>query len=107
FVSMNPIYTDLRRGLVKYQQRWGDLPQVPVPAGPALKVGATGERVSALRERLGVAAGDKYDSALAAAVKEFQGVHGLKDDGIAGAGTVEALNRGPEYYEQLIIINME
>ncbi|MFL6730453.1 MAG: hypothetical protein ACJ8EZ_11070, partial [Sphingomicrobium sp.] len=45
FVSMNPIYTDLRRGLVKYQQRWGDLPQVPVPAGPALKVGATGERV--------------------------------------------------------------
>ncbi len=107
FVSMNPIYTDLRRGLVKYQQRWGDLPQVSVPAGPALKVGATGERVSALRERLGLAPGDKYDAALAAAVKEFQGVHGLKDDGIAGAGTVEALNRGPEYYEQLIIINME
>jgi murein L,D-transpeptidase YcbB/YkuD len=40
-------------------------------------------------------------------VKEFQGVHGLKNDGIAGAGTIEALNRGADYFEQLIIINME
>jgi L,D-transpeptidase YcbB len=46
-------------------------------------------------------------STLAAAVKEFQAVHGLKADGVAGAGTVQALNRGPEYYQQLIIINME
>jgi hypothetical protein len=36
FNSVNPIYTDLRRGLVKYQQRWGSLPQVPVPNGPTL-----------------------------------------------------------------------
>ena len=34
-------------------------------------------------------------------------MHGLKADGIAGAGTIDALNRGAEYYEQLIIINME
>jgi murein L,D-transpeptidase YcbB/YkuD len=107
FVSVNPIYTQLRRGLVKYQQDWGNLPAVPVPAGPALKPGSTGERVSMLRERLGLAAGDKYDAALAARVKEFQSVHAIKADGIAGAGTIEALNRGPEYYEQLIVINME
>ena len=60
-----------------------------------------------LRTRLGLAAGEKFDAALAAQVKEFQAVHGLKNDGIAGAGTIEALNRGAEYYEQLIIINME
>ena len=107
FTSVNPIYTELRRGLVKYQQRWGDLPQVPIPGGPALKPGSTGERVAALRTRLGLAAGDKYDPALASVVKEFQSVHGLKADGIAGAGTIEALNKGPEYYEQLIMINME
>src|SRR4051794_12732208 len=46
FVSVNPIYTDLRRGLVKYRQRWGDLPQVTVPDGPALKPGSTGDRVA-------------------------------------------------------------
>jgi murein L,D-transpeptidase YcbB/YkuD len=107
FESVNPIYTDLRRGLVKYQQTWGSLPNVQVPDGPTLKVGSTGERVSLLRQRLGLAAGDKYDAALAAKVKAFQGVHAIKPDGIAGAGTIEALNRGPEYYEQLIVINME
>jgi murein L,D-transpeptidase YcbB/YkuD len=107
FTSVNPIYTELRRGLVKYQQRWGSLPDLPVPTGPAMKIGTSGDRVAALRTRLGLPAGDKYDAALAAQVKEFQTVHGVKADGIAGAGTIEALNRGARYYEQLIIINME
>jgi murein L,D-transpeptidase YcbB/YkuD len=40
-------------------------------------------------------------------VKEYQSVHGIKADGIAGAGTIESLNRGAQYYQQLIIINME
>jgi murein L,D-transpeptidase YcbB/YkuD len=107
FTSVNPIYTELRRGLIKYQQRWGGLPQLPVPAGATLKVGMSGERVAALRTRLGLSGGDRYDAALAAQVKEFQSVHGMKADGIAGAGTIEALNRGAQYFEQLIIINME
>ena len=107
FTPVNPIYTDLRRGLVKYQQRWGNLPAMPIAAGATLKPGSTGERVAALRIRLGLTPGEKYDAALAAKVKEFQSVHAIKADGIAGAGTIEALNRGPEYYEQLIIINME
>ena len=107
FTSVNPIYTDLRRGMVKYRQRWSDLPQIPVAAGPTLKPSMSGDRVAMLRERLGLSPGDSYDSALAAKVKEFQSVHGLKSDGIAGAGTIDALNRGSQYYEQLIIINME
>jgi murein L,D-transpeptidase YcbB/YkuD len=107
FVSMNPIYTDLRRGLMKYRERWGNLPDTPVPDGPTLKPGMTGDRVAALRSRMGLSDAPNYDAALASAVKEFQDVHGLKADGIAGAGTIAALNRGPRYYEQLIIINME
>jgi murein L,D-transpeptidase YcbB/YkuD len=67
----------------------------------------TGERVSMLRTRLGLADGAKFDAALAGQVKEFQSVHGIKPDGIAGAGTMDALNRGAQYYEQLIIINLE
>jgi murein L,D-transpeptidase YcbB/YkuD len=107
FSSVNPIYTDLRRGLIKYQQRWGSLPQLPISAGPTLKIGMSGDRVAALRTRLGLPEGSKYDAALATRVKDFQSVHGIKPDGIAGAGTIEALNRGAQYYEQLIIINME
>jgi murein L,D-transpeptidase YcbB/YkuD len=60
-----------------------------------------------LRERLGLPGGDTYDQSLATIVKEYQSVHGLKSDGIAGAGTVDSLNRGAQYYEQLILINME
>ena len=107
FTPVNPIYTDLRRGLVKYEQAWGSLPQTQIPAGPVLKPGSTGDRVALLRTRLGLPDGTSYDSALAAKVKDFQAVHGLKNDGIAGNGTIEALNRGADYYEQLIIINME
>jgi murein L,D-transpeptidase YcbB/YkuD len=107
FVPVNPIYTELRRGLVKYRQRWGGLPQMPVPDGPTLKPGSSGERVALLRQRLGLGGGDDYDAALADVVKDYQGVHGLKADGIAGAGTLGSLNRGAHYYEQLIIINME
>ena len=107
FVPINPVYTELRRGLVRYQQRWAGLPQIAIPGGPSLKPGATGERVAMLRARLGLAPGNSYDDALAAQVKEFQSVHGLKADGIAGAGTIDALNRGSRYYEQLVMINME
>ncbi len=59
------------------------------------------------RERLGLGAGDKFDQPLAAAVKEYQRVHGLKDDGIVAAGTIASLNRGAEHYERLIIVNLE
>ncbi|MEO7277688.1 MAG: L,D-transpeptidase family protein [Sphingomicrobium sp.] len=107
FASVNPIYTQLRRGLIKYRQNWGSLPQGPVLSGPTLKPGSSGERTADLRNRLGLAAGTTYDAALAARVKAFQAVHGLKDDGIAGASTIDALNRGAPYYEQLILINLE
>jgi murein L,D-transpeptidase YcbB/YkuD len=107
FAPVNPIYTELRRGLIKYQQTWGSLPAIQVSGGPALKSGSTGDRVAQLRQRLGLAAADSYDVALATKVKEFQSVHGIKPDGIAGAETIEALNRGPQYYQELIILNME
>ena len=107
FLPVNPIYTDLRRGLVRYQQRWGDLPQFQMPAGPAMKVGSEGMNVAALRERLGLPPGDKFDAALADVVKEYQQAHGLKADGIAGGGTIASLNLGANHYEQLIIVNLE
>ena len=107
FTSVSPYYTSLRRGLVKYQQRWGSLPDVPVPTGPTLKTGSTGERVAMLRKRLGLADGTAFDAPLAKVVSEFQAAHGMKADGIAGNGTLAALNRGSDHYEKIIILNME
>ena len=107
FLPVNPIYTDLRRGLVRYQQRWGDLPQLQIPAGPTMKLGTEGVNVAMLRDRLGLAPGTKFDAALAATVKEYQQAHGLKADGVAGGGTIASMNLGARHYERLIIVNLE
>ncbi|MGI8610902.1 MAG: L,D-transpeptidase family protein [Sphingomicrobium sp.] len=107
FLPVNPIYTDLRRGLVRYKQRWGDLAQFQMPAGPAMKLGSQGMNVGALRQRLGVLPGDKFDQRLANVVQEYQAAHSLKADGVAGAGTIASLNLGARHYERLIIVNLE
>jgi murein L,D-transpeptidase YcbB/YkuD len=107
FLPVHPLYTELRQGLVRYQMRWGDLPQVQIPAGPTLKLNSTGDRVALLRQRLGLPEGTKFDAPLAAKVKEFQQVHGLKADGVAGAGTIDALNRGFKHYENVLLLNLE
>nr|WP_295373439.1 L,D-transpeptidase family protein [uncultured Sphingosinicella sp.] len=106
-LPLNPFYTDLRRGLTRYRAAWGRLPQVQVPSGPLLKPGAKGERVSALRERLGLGAGSVFDESLANAVRRYQKVHGIKADGIAGEGTIASLNLGADHYKRLLKINLE
>jgi murein L,D-transpeptidase YcbB/YkuD len=72
----------------------------PIPPGPTLKAGSTGQRVLALRARL-VATGDlstqdmflpTFDDAVAAGVKRFQRRHGLLDDGRVGRKTLRELN---------------
>ena len=107
FLPVNPIYTELRRGLGRYRQRWGDLPQFQLPAGPVMKLGSEGINVAALRERLGLAPGSKFDQPLANAVKDYQAAHGIKADGVAGGGTIASLNLGAQHYERLIIVNLE
>jgi murein L,D-transpeptidase YcbB/YkuD len=106
-VPVHPLYTELRRGLTRYRSTWGKLPQLQIAAGAMLKLGATGERVGLLRERLGLRPSDRYDEDLAKAVRRYQQAHGIKPDGIAGAGTVASLNLGATHYERLVMINLE
>jgi murein L,D-transpeptidase YcbB/YkuD len=105
--AINPLYANLRRGLVDYQRRWGVLPQFAMPAGPALTIGSEGERVTLLRERLGLTVGSRFDGALAERVADYQKVHGLKADGIAGSDVIASLDLGAEHYEHVVMINME
>ena len=105
--AINPLYAGLRRGLVAYQRKWAVLPQFTLPSGPALAVGSEGERVTLLRERLGLPVGSRFDEPLAARVVEYQKVHGLEADGIAGDDVIASLNLGAEHYEHVLMINME
>lgn len=108
FTSVNPIYTDLRRGLVKYQQRWGHLPQTPIlEAGAAMKMGVHDPRIPLLRRRLGLSEGSAFDADLTREVRGYQSAHGLKADGIVGIGTIRSLNLGHDHYRRVAILNME
>jgi len=107
FVPVNDTYTALRRGLMKYKQRWGSLPPVEIPTGPSMRLGSKDERVSLLRKRLGLSDGTQFDAALDKVAREYQAAHGMKADGIVGNGTVASLNLGADHYERLIILNME
>ena len=104
----NPMFFDLAEGLQQYQMIWGRLPQIKIPAGAALKAGATGKRVELLRTRLGLPRGGGFDRRLTEAVRAYQIVHGLGPaDGVVGKATIASLNRGSTYYARKIAINME
>jgi L,D-transpeptidase YcbB len=105
--AINPLYTELRKGLVSYQKQWGSLPQFEMPTGLPLAIASKGERVTLLRERLGLVPGSHFDEPLAKRVAAYQHVHGLKPDGIAGEEVIASLNLGAVHYEHVLMINME
>jgi len=103
----NPMFLQLSDGLAQYEATWGSLPQNKVAAGGALKLGGTGARVNQLRTRLGLGPGGGFDQALFQRVQNYQTVHALDADGIAGRATLASLNQGADFYERKIAINME
>ena len=105
--AINPLYTTLRRGLVAYHKQWSSLPQFRIDTGSRLSLGADNERVTLLRERLGLPPGSTFDKPLERQVLAYQQVHGLKSDGIVGDDVVQSLNRGALHYAQVLMINME
>ncbi|HKY81216.1 MAG TPA: L,D-transpeptidase family protein [Sphingobium sp.] len=104
---MSPFYMKLRAARGAFVERWAGLPVIAIPAGVRLRPGMKGKDVPLLRRRLGLAQGAAYDKALVAKVKAFQADHGLKADGVAGAATIEALNRPPEWYDRMLALNLD
>ena len=97
--------------LLKEQARnggWG--PTVNVSS---LKPGDTGPAVLALRNRLMIMGylarsnAKTYDTAMAAAVLDFQTAHGLEADGVAGSGTISELNESIDNRLKSVLVAME
>lgn len=103
---MNPLYADLRRGLVAASGGAGR-PNVAVPTNATLRPGSSGAAVWYLRQRLGLPAGGGYDRSVANAVGEFQAASGLPVDGVAGPRTLIAMNGVTQNRQPSIRLNME
>jgi murein L,D-transpeptidase YcbB/YkuD len=95
------MYVRLKQELARYRAAEKQGGWAPLPAGPALKPGASDARLPALRTRL-IRSGDLaegtvsdpqlYDAQLTAAVQQFQRRNGLEPDGVLGATTITELN---------------
>ncbi|MDP5216161.1 L,D-transpeptidase family protein [Ruegeria sp. 2205SS24-7] len=90
------------------QGGWG----AGVPSGK-LELGDEGQGVVALRNRLVAMgymrpnAGREFDTAMQSAVQAFQAAHGLEQDGVAGPGTIEELNRSVSDRLKSVIVALE
>lgn len=101
-VPRDPSYRRLRAAMRLYRGIAKEGGWETIPAGAKLRPGVVDPRVILLRRRLG-ATGDMpaaearsdskvYDDPVVAAVRRFQGRHGLYADGIAGKRTIAAMN---------------
>jgi murein L,D-transpeptidase YcbB/YkuD len=97
FKALRAKLAELRagNGIVAAKAEEKPMPTVHVPEGKILRLGMEDVRVIALRKRLDIK-GDKenksYDDDVRDAVRAFQTVAELKDDGSLGPNTVRALN---------------
>lgn len=108
-------YLQLKEALALYRdlQQQGPFPALPV--SKVLRKGDQHDTVVLLRQRLSefdfsadaISEPRVFDSGLEAAVKTFQAMHGLDEDGIVGAGTFAALNFTPQQRIDQIRINMD
>ncbi|GGH17887.1 Murein L,D-transpeptidase YcbB/YkuD [Cribrihabitans marinus] len=81
--------------------------------GGKYEPGDAGTGVVALRDRLirmgylQRSASPRYDSAMESAVRDFQAAHGLAEDGVAGSGTLEEINRQAGDRLKSVIVALE
>ena len=106
-------YDSLQKGLAAYRSLAAAGGWSAIAAGPDMAVGASGERVKALRKRLAVedkdvaATGDSFDAPLEEAVRRAQRRYGLNPSGVVAGQTLAALNVSAEDRVHQIMANME
>ncbi|MFD1217324.1 L,D-transpeptidase family protein [Microbulbifer celer] len=106
----------LRQQLARYRDMAATGRWRPLPAGPAMTIGAKHPHVAILRNMLAVYGdyysygndpnSNKFDQRLHDAVVRFQVRHGLKPDGIVGRQTRQRLNLSPTARAHIIETNI-
>jgi len=109
-------YPALQKALAAWREKRTRAAYTPLPAGAALKPGATDPRVPILRIRLAeldlavpepTESPELYDEPLVTLVKAYQEGKGLTVDGVVGAKTTQSLNTTIDERIDQIIANLE
>lgn len=106
-------YDALVAALARYQAIAAAGGWSALTTGPDLTLGASGDRVGALRQRLALedpqvaSSGERFDAALVDAVRRAQRRYGLNPTGIVSAQTLAALNVPVDARVRQIKANME
>ncbi len=103
----NPLAVRMEAALSRFDAEWGNLPSITVREGKALAVGDSGARVAQVRERLGLAAGDRFDAALASRISAYRAAHDLPSSSLIDDELIASLNRGHAYYRALAELNLK
>src|SRR3569623_291730 len=106
-------YDGLAKGLAAYRLIAAAGGWPVLEAGPDLKLGSSGPRVVALRQRLAVEdkevvlTGEAFDADLTAAVQRAQRRYGLNPQGVVSKQTIAALNVPADQRVRQIMANLE
>lgn len=109
-------YARLRDALAAYREMAASGPWPQLPAGPTLKLGASGPEIVILRRQLSrlgdlrqsaTVVEDEFDAELDAAVRRFQSRNGIASDGAVGTATRAALAVTPQQHAETIALNLE
>ncbi|MCX2739333.1 L,D-transpeptidase family protein [Pontibacter anaerobius] len=117
FDALHAGYTRLRDALQEYRriQEKGGWPKVELGGKKTLQKGDSAQAVATIRKRLNpnqpIDVNDKrqwyFDEKLDKQVRQFQMLHGLKEDGVVGGNTLATMNVPLEDRIEQIMINME
>lgn len=103
---MHPYYGQLRRALAVSSGGSVRASRIQIPDGPILREGSNDDRVRLLRLRLGLDPEGPFDRGVAAAVRAFQGSHGLPTDSRVGPRTLAALNTMSVDRRRVLLLNI-
>jgi murein L,D-transpeptidase YcbB/YkuD len=108
-------YVHLKQLLALYRQKQAQGGWPVLSEGTKLKKGDRGSHVETLKAQLIAQdvlsaqgqGGDVFDDVLEKAVKKYQDLHGLEQDGVVGGATLKALNTSVEERIRSIIVSLE